>query len=222
MTGGCQLISLTIHIIRFIPALFHIVWSLHSTMAKWMTSNWHCVAKFTAPDMYIYRNKLGPNSCHSSWQNPNPPVAQLVGVFAESIFYGIYLVTFFASLRYLFFRCPVAGRWTRRSNDRTMLIIALLLFVFGTLLNLVTWICSHSPSIHQQCPCWRWCSWAAWPRLGQYSQGTTLLDLSLFLLSFTSHDLCQPLTVNIQGTVADYAIVRSSMFFSRLLLTTEL
>ncbi|KAF8068856.1 hypothetical protein FPV67DRAFT_1668910 [Lyophyllum atratum] len=60
-------------------------------------------------------------------------VAQLVAVFVECIFYGIYLVTFIASLQAILWSGPLRTWPSRLKSNRSMLTAVLSMFVFSTL-----------------------------------------------------------------------------------------
>ncbi|KAF5309750.1 hypothetical protein D9611_013619 [Ephemerocybe angulata] len=57
--------------------------------------------------------------------------AQIVGLFMESVFYGIYLVTFFSCMRVLLWRDGRLKAWSEMK--KMMVIAALLMLVFGSL-----------------------------------------------------------------------------------------
>jgi hypothetical protein len=59
--------------------------------------------------------------------------AQLIAVFVECIFYGIYLVTFGAALRCILWSGPQRSWALRLKSSRTMFTVVLLMFIFSTI-----------------------------------------------------------------------------------------
>lgn len=60
-------------------------------------------------------------------------VAQIIAVLVECTFYGIYLVTFAASLRSIVSFRPELSWASQFRHQRPVLIVVLLLFIFSTL-----------------------------------------------------------------------------------------
>ncbi|KAF8068864.1 hypothetical protein FPV67DRAFT_1448721 [Lyophyllum atratum] len=59
--------------------------------------------------------------------------AQLVGVFVECIFYGIYLITFISSLKCILWSGPQRTWASRLTGNWLMSTVVLLMFIFSTL-----------------------------------------------------------------------------------------
>lgn len=97
----------------------------------------------TYPDpWYIFQYKTfenypsrGPRASIPMSQIPSN-VSQIVAVFVECILYGIYLVTFTASLQSIASSHPGLSWASRFKNKWPMLMVVLLLFILSTL-NLV-------------------------------------------------------------------------------------
>lgn len=122
-------------------------------------------------------------------------VAQIVGLFVECIFYGLYLATFAASLQSIASSRPELSWVSRFKHQCSMLIIILLLFIFSTL-NLILGLIRIIAFIRRD--------------LVGVSASDWLNIVKVFtpIIHFWLVSHCsQPLCVNLQTMVADCVLV---------------